>query len=460
MPVEKKYTLEEVKEIVNSILGKTFGELNSYKARIESFNKGFFGHVLEEDVFHYGKNSKSSPDLENVGIELKMTPYKINKDGTLSAKERLVLNIINYMDEYKHSFYDSHFWYKNKLIQIVWYLYEEGKPKRDFRITDELLFTFPEDDLPIIIQDWNSIINKIKDGKAHELSEADTMYLGACTKGVNSSSLRKQPFSNILAKQRAFCLKTSYMSELVRTHIGGKKLVKITTNSEMNKMTFEDFVHSKVEKFVGKTQQELMNMFGIITKPKNLNEIIICKMFGIKSDLKKTDEFVKANIVPRTIRVQYNGTIKESLPFPAFEYTRIVKENWETSDLRTNLLSTKYLFFIFRERKGEYIFKGSKLWNIPLNILDTNVKAVWEKTREIINDGKIVAYVNDKGVRKTNFPGMKDSFVCHVRPHARDASDCFPLPVVDKETGLNEYTKHSFWINATYLAKIINGDKK
>jgi hypothetical protein len=37
------------------------------------------------------------------------------------------------------------------------------------------------------------------------------MYLGACAKGSNTNSLRSQPFSNIKAKQRAFCFKNSYM---------------------------------------------------------------------------------------------------------------------------------------------------------------------------------------------------------------------------------------------------------
>ena len=67
-------------------------------------------------------------------------------------------------------------------------------------------------DLEIIKQDWQTIIDKIKAGEAHNISEGDTMYLAACTKGANAKSIRKQPFSNIPAKQRAFSLKSSYMS--------------------------------------------------------------------------------------------------------------------------------------------------------------------------------------------------------------------------------------------------------
>ena len=53
----------------------------------------------------------------------------------------------------------------------------------------------------IIKKDWELINQKIKDGKAHELSEGDTFYLGACTKGSTAAkSLRKQPFNEIKAK--------------------------------------------------------------------------------------------------------------------------------------------------------------------------------------------------------------------------------------------------------------------
>ena len=69
-----------------------------YDKEEEKFNKAFFGHLFETNVYGYDINSTSAPDFLDAGIELKVTPYKKNKDNTLSAKERLVLNIINYMD--------------------------------------------------------------------------------------------------------------------------------------------------------------------------------------------------------------------------------------------------------------------------------------------------------------------------------------------------------------------------
>lgn len=459
----KSYTKDEIQILAKSALGKTFKELNNmnvttiynneYNKDDEKFNKAFFGHLFETNVYGYNINSISAPDFIDAGIELKVTPYKKNKDNTLSAKERLVLNIINYMDEYKNEFYSSHFWFKNNKIQIIWYFYEPHKNKNDLIITHELLFTFPKEDLPIIIKDWETIINKIKQGKAHEISEADTMYLGACTKGANKKSVREQPFSSIKAKQRAFCLKTSYMTGLVRKYIGNYEDVeKVIKNAGES---FTEFVENVTKKYQGKTQKQLMHEFNIDSNAKNLNGILIARMFNVKSRLRDTDEFQKANIVPRTIRVEENGHIKESMPFPYFNYMDFKTTDWEESKLKEELETTKYMFFIFKKKDNDYIFSGIKLWNMPELTLENEVKNMWNNTKNIILSGNIIKSIDNMGKRNTNFPGIGDNGVCHVRPHARDSKDTLPLPVKDKLTGLAEYTKHCFWLNSKYLENIL-----
>lgn len=327
------------------------------------------------------------------------------------------------MDEYKHTFFTSHFWYKNSKIQIIWYLYEPDKNKKDLKITHEKLFTFPEEDLKIVIDDWNTIIKKIKEGKAHEISEADTMYLGACTKGANSQSLRQQPFSSIKAMQRAFCLKTSYMTQLVRKYIGNYKDVeKIIGNKDI---TFNEFIDNVVNKYKGMTQKQLMEKFNIDSTAKNLNTIIISRMFGVKSNLSETDEFLK---------------------------NKYCSQNHKN---REELESTKYMFFVFKMINDEYVFAGIKLWNMPEQDIELEAKLVWELTYNCIVTGNIVKEIDKNGNRITKFPGMSDNKVCHVRPHAKDSSDTFDLPVRDKLTNLAKYTKHCFWLNNKYLEEIL-----
>ena len=207
------YDRQEIELIAKSAIGKSLNDiLNEELVTIEDkeANKGGFGQLIEKYLFGMDNNSDSEPDFMPAGIELKVTPYKRIKKNELSAKERLVLNIIDYETEYKNEFRSSHFWYKNNKIQLLWYLWEAGKDKKDLKIThEELLELAKNEDLKQIEEDWEFIINKIKEGKAHEISEADTMYLGACSKGANASSVRKQPFSEIPAMQRAFCFKNS-----------------------------------------------------------------------------------------------------------------------------------------------------------------------------------------------------------------------------------------------------------
>ena len=453
----RRYSREEIEVISKSALGKSINDLlNSELITIEDkeANKGGLGQLIEKYLFGIDNNSDSEPDFMPAGIELKVTPYKKIKDGKLSAKERLVLNIIDFETEYKNEFKSSHFWFKNNKIELLWYLWKPNKDKKDYIITHEKLLELANnEDLKQIEKDWNTIIDKIKQGKAHEISEADTMYLGACTKGANAKSLRTQPFSEIKATQRAFCFKTSYMTQLVRKYIGNYDNVeKVLKNKDD---TFDNFVDKVINKYKGKTQTELMEEFDIKSKAKNIFSMIINRMFNVKSKLKETEEFQKAKIIPKTIRVEENGNIIESMSFPYFDFKQIAKTNFEDSDLKEELETTKYMFFIFKKEKSEYIFKGIKLWNMPETIIDTKVKGMYNKTKKIIETGNIVNHIDKNGRKITNFPGMSDNGVCHVRPHGRNAQDTLPLPVQDKNTGATEYTKQCFWFNNSYIKEII-----
>ena len=453
----RHYSEYEIAVLSKSVIGKTFREIkDSEMTTYEDISnqKGGLGGLIESCLFGIVANGESEPDFIDAGIELKVTPYKKNKDNTLSAKERLVLNMIDFNTEYLNDFETSHFWFKNNKIQIIWYLHEEGKDKLDFNITHEKLMNLAlSEDLNQIREDWNIIINKIRSGKAHEISEGDTMYLGACTKGANSSDVRTQPCSDIKTMRRAFCFKSSYMTQLVRKFIGDYSNVeKILIGT---KKSFMEYVNDTISPYIGKTQSELKKIFNIEYDSKSVRNTIISRMFNVKGNLSDTEEFLKGNVSPRSIRVEQNGRIKESFPFPTFKYMNIVEEEWENSEFRDVIENTKYLFFVFVSNGDDYIFKGIKLWNMPETIIETHVKNVWLKTKDVILKGNIVRAIADDNSRVTNFPGISSNPVCHVRPHAQNAADTYPLPVVDKLTGLTSYTKHCFWLNNKYIEEVL-----
>ena len=452
------YNKEEIQTISKSVLGKSVNDILKEEHIIinnKEKNKGGLGQLVEKYLFGIENNNNSEPDFMPAGIELKLTPYKKIRKGQLSAKERLTLNIIDFKEEYKNEFKTSHFWFKNNKIQLLWYLWEKGKDKKDLIITNEKLLELENsDDLKQIAEDWNYIIQKIKEGKAHEISEADTMYLGACTKGTNSLSLREQPFNYIPAMQRAFCFRSSYMTQLVRKYIGDYSNVEKVLKNKTD--TFNEFVNNVIIKYKNKTQKELLKEFNINTNAKNINSILISRMFNIKGKLVLTEEFQKANIIPKTIRIEENGKIIESISFPYFKYTDIINEEWQTCKLKEELETTKYMFFVFKKEHNEYVFKGIKLWNMPEIDIETYVMDMWKKTYNTIKSGNIIKSIDINGIRKTNFVGSSENRVCHVRPHGRNTNDVCKLPVADKLTGVTEYTKHCFWLNNKYLQEVLS----
>ncbi len=407
--------------------------------------KGAIGTVIEESWFGYKPDSEAQPDFPEAGVELKVTPYVRGKNG-IRAKERLVCNIINYMQEYDKTFKTSSFWHKCNTMLLMSYEHLKDKPKGDFRIDEAILFSFPDEDLLIIEQDWETIIGKVRAGKAHELSEGDTMYLAACTKGADSSSVREQPFSDIPAKQRAYSLKSSYMTQILNKYIfGDVQSPKIIRHwSFLQHCTFEGYIISKVSEFYGRTQQELKDLFGVDSKAKSLNEILLSKMLGVSGRIAATEEFQKAGIIPKTIRVQKNGSIKESMSFPTFDFIELSQEEeWEESELYNYLAPTKFMFVIFQEREdGQYVFDRVMFWNIPNDDLE-EVGRVWKRTVDTIKNG-VVLTPTSRGV-SNNLPKQSESNVAHVRPHGKDASDKLPLP------DGTMMTKQCFWLNNTYI---------
>lgn len=79
---------------------------------------------------------------------------------------------------------------------------------------------------------------------------------------------------------------------------------------------------------------------------------------------------------------------------------------------------------------------------MPEQDIELEAKPVWELTYNCIVTGNIVEEIDKNGNRITKFPEMSDNKVCHVRPHTRDSSVTFDLPVRDKLTNLKKYTKH------------------
>ena len=453
-PSEKNSVIEYAKKLK----GKSLRQVCDHTILQHSYSgKGNFGQVLEKFYFGYEPNSLSEADFAQIGMELKSSPLKQLKNKEFRSKERLVLNIINYVNVVNQNFENSDFFKKNASILLIFYLHQAGFDILDYFIMLVDEWSFPSTDLEIIKKDWELITKKIAEGKAHEISEGDTFYLGACTKGSNALSVRKQPFSEIPAKQRAYSFKQGYVNHIIASIANESKEIygKLISNAQVAKrQTIEEIVKDKFKSFYGKSEEQIVDILKIKinSKAKSFHANLTKAILGIELD-KEIEEFEKAEIIVKTVRLKENNLPKEDISFPNFKFEEIVNQDWENSDFK-DVLEHKFLFVFFQFEKEKLILRKVKFWNMPyLDLIE--VEKVWVKTRQIVTIGEIVKEVktNKKGkaIRLTNFPNKKFSSISHVRPHAKNALDTYELPKKDKLTNQNEYTKHCFWLNNTYV---------
>lgn len=399
--------------------------------------KGSFGNAIEQYYFKYDLNSDSNPDFSEVGMELKTTPVKKNKNGAFSAKERLVLTMINYMNIVDETWETSSLLKKSSDILLISYLYEKDKDPLDYSIVVVARWGLPKEDYPVFKEDWETVVNKIRAGKAHEISGSDTLYLEACTKAANSSVRRVQPFSSIEAKPRAWALKSSYMTAVQNSMIENMQSIERAQDEE--DMSLLSLIRKKFEPYVGFTEDELGKRFGFLRegkrKPKNLCALIAKRILGV-DDNRPVAEFEKANIKPKTIRMKRNGRPKEAVSFPAFDYVKLANTDFEESKLKS-YLDIRYLFVLYAEDEHErnvYRLTDTVLWKMSDNDLD-EAKACYNEMKRRVQTGRA-----DESVKSS------ENRCCHVRPHGRNAQDTlmtpYGVPVVKK----------CFWLNTAYLA--------
>lgn len=476
--------INSIKKYSEKLVGKTFLDIineSSLTAKekndaiIKYGNKHFkggLGTLLEEVYFGYKANSKQESDFNKVGMELKSSPYEINRNGTLKAGERLSVTMVPHNREIEKDFYKSDVWHKIRLLLLVYYLRNKALESRlQFKIDYSYLFKIPDEDLKIIIEDYNKIVNKVISGNAQDISEGDTLYLGACTKGATAKKSTYPQFygSHKPAKARNFCLKQSYMSYILNTYIKPNKETyeSILKNIDdfVKGSSFEEMVTKCINKYKGKTDKELCYMFSRkYNNNKSQWSDLAYRMLGIKSN--KAEEFVKANIVVKSIRIEENGKIRENMSFPAFKYKEIIKEKWDESKVRNYFETTKFLFVIYKKEKGNFVLKGSQFWNMPLCDLDGEVKSGWEKVVSTIKEG-IKLIVTKKGV-SNNLLKKKDNRIIHIRPHAKKSYHRLEDGTIigSNPANANELpdgrmmTNCCFWINNGYILSQIKDEYK
>lgn len=437
--------------------------------------KGGVGNLIEERFFGYKANSDEHADFPEAEVEVKTTCYDIKKNGVASAGERLVLTMIPYDREITSVFEDSHVWEKCHQMLLIYYHRDKDIPKYAQEITKVGLFKLPEEDLEIVRQDYKKIVSLIQEGRADELSEGMTTYLGACTKGataeksiVNQYYKYKDPTTGQLitrkAKKRAFSLKRQYMDYVLhRYFLKDEAPTEKIVAKKLKQETFDEHIINTLKPYFGKTDKELCGLLNIpYTGKKAQWTTIVYKLLGIKSA--RAEEFVKAGISLRCIRVEANGSIKESLSFTPFKFKTLINENWEDSRFRDALDTSRFFFVMFkRDTAGNLRLYNARFWSMPISDIESEARRCWERAQETVKQGvTLTKELHGNSTRIiNNLPKISDSSVAHVRPHSSKGAYKLDNGTVigDIKKDANELpdgrwmTTQSFWLNSSYLEK-------
>lgn len=461
----KESVMRRAQQLVDAAI--PFGTLD-VSGRLSSRNKGDLGQIIEEEWFGYKPNSDAEPDFAEAGVELKVSPYKMTRNG-VSAKERLVCDIINYMEEVDKTFETSAFWHKCKCICLLSYRWAEGVSKANMHVDHAtLLNEYPVEDLLIIRHDWEVIIRKIRAGEAHLLTEGDTMYLSACTKGATAAtSLRQQPFSTVKAKQRAYSLKTTYMTRLLRKYVFGEAEDEhiIKDWQLLKAASFDDIVLRMFAPYLGQSTRDIAHSMGqdwSTIPAKSVNASVTRRILGITGDPNRAEEFKNANISVKTIVVNRNNRPEQSMSFPAFSFMDLLNQEWEDSDVYNQMAASRFLFVVFeRENKAQIpVLRRAFFWNMPIKDIE-ELQRVWENAREAIRNGAGLRRVGGRIMNK--LPKASESYLAHVRPHASRAAyklaDGTVIGNVDRDANSlpdgQWMTTQCFWFNKSYTKQII-----
>lgn len=470
-----KTSITSIFEYSKRLIGHTLNEVVdlSYKAmNLQGQGKGGLGQMIEKYFFRYDINSDPRPDFREAGLELKATGLKKDKTGDLQIKERLVCDMIDYCKVVNEDFESSLFYIKCRIMLLIFYLYQKNVSKWDLKFIYTVIWKLPEKDLLIIKHDFQVIVEKIKRGEAHLLSEGDTEYLAACRKGQKGDKPREQPFSDILAPQRAFSLKPAYMRTILDyIKRKGQSAVSnidfstisngLLSTSQLKKHSFEQIILDRFKLWLGKSINEIIAHYSpkTDTKAKDINYVAACliasdgKLNGRGNQhIENTDEFKKSGLRFKTIPTYSNGRVKEAMSYENIDYEEIYDNDDWLESTTYELFSSRFIFLVFKHPTissgsfhydyGPMILDKMFFWTMPNKDLEV-AEEYWSDIRH---------HVLNNEIGLEYFWKASNHRLFHVRPKGTKQS--YKNAAVNPNGGNAD--KMCYWFNREYVTDIIS----
>ena len=435
------YSISSIFDYAKDLKGHTLADKCHSDILEKSYaGKGNFGHYLEKFYFGFNPNNNPEPDFGYVDVELKSGAIVETSKG-FRAKERLAIGIINFSKIINESFESSHVWEKLKMPLLVFHVYKKDEDPRNYKVSNINIVQYTNVEIAQIRDDWNLVKNKVANGKAHEISGGDTLFLEAATTGGKNQKYVAQPFSDELAHPRRFALKPAFVTTLLKKEIYLVEEEIVPPLAEEEITSPQTFLINKLKEYKDISLDEAISMLNIekSTQKNFISKVSKKLVEKILLDEYSENIFESLELIHKTCRV-FDGKLKENISFPYMKYDELVQQEWEESDFN-QIIESKFMFVFWENINDEFYLKKITFWNAPpKEVLEA--KRIWEKTKELILDKKA-----------DNLPKTKESYFVHVRPHGRDSNDKYPT-----HYGV-DVKKQSFWIHKNYIEEnILNNE--
>lgn len=445
---DRKYTKEQVYNLLEKVKGKTLGEVDKSHqfARTLKSEKitGIAGDVVEQSIFGYERDSDQECDIEIDGVltELKTTgvrvpkcdlknakgKYGIDYNMHLGAKEGISITNVTFDPTIQIDFNTSHFWEKAQHLLIVFYEYKsyEVVPASEyaqFPIVDYCYNSFSSDEKAKLQNDWEIVRDYLQViYKKHQDAERRNEQLIGFTHILRPNLLLielvpgfKRKASGNYQRPR-YRLKKTFVDYIVRGHFNQSRI----KNEITLKDSFASFAqldarcHALSIRYKGKTLPELKEMLGIETDMKDIAAKCIIRMFGTDCNrLNQISDFTKAGIIAKTITITPKGGKTEDMKLSHIDFEEWADRDadFEDSDVYAYFCEHSFLCPIFCEHDADdsnkTTFEGFKRFAFDDDFIETEVRRTWEDSRKLIHRNELEwEYVYDKqGQKRINSSG-------------------------------------------------------
>ena len=454
---DRKFSMEEIVAILEAAIGKTLGEVDVNhvfdKTIAHPKITGIAGDVVEQSVLGFGPDNLSEPDIEVDGVLVELKTTGIRKPEpdakVFEAKEPVSVTAVSPNNIITETFYESKFWHKIRKLLFVYYEYASyvtvtAREYMDFFLRGYDFYEFNKYDRRILKSDWEMVkdfIVMLREQPGFDEIEYQRLSSELNDKLMYIDTAPKWPHPP------RFRLKKTLVTQIVQEHFNKHPLKEV--EDIYGYATLDSKCRSVETQYVGKTVEELANLFNLTIKYdkngdviKSITERIAVKMLGgDASRINNLDIFKKAGVIGKTIVYTNSGGRTEDMKLFTIDFDNWLNEDigFDDSQIHDYFANHQFLCIQYKETvEGDILksqFVGFKRISFSQDFINTYAKWIWEQVRTTILSGNLKEtivldkngnpqYNKKTGTIKTsiNFPKSRDDMKLFVRGTGDDST--------------------------------------